>query len=287
MTNHLAFTHADAYPTLPVYIDGEGHTSHYRDTFLLATTSEIGQRYHLKQPNGLLIYGAPGCGKTLLAESMAQMTGLPYIIVNRLALMTNHEDAPIRFAELMEEARRQDGAIIILEDIETLLPNREAKSDGKVQNMSATLLPLVKTCGEHKTYLFATTSRPQDVDMQLAFSGYIDDVYCVDYPDEDVRETLITTDLKRRPIGDDINIRQLVEQTADYTHQDILSLINAVSLRCAQNNKHIQQEDFIQYIRTTRKPFGAVVRSKYAELRKYIEGKLNTKRNNAIKGFSR
>ena len=156
--------------------------------------------YHIRRPIGVLIYGAPGCGKTFLAKKFAFMLNRPYIIINRYDILYKINNEYFYELDKIFNKASDLSATIIIEDVETLLPSRDIKRNPFAQIDVANVLNLIKSCPEKDIIIIATTSRPQEVDPQIGYSGYLNELFYTPFPDLQMRCKIINDSLNGRPM---------------------------------------------------------------------------------------
>ena len=197
-------------------------------------------RYGLTPPNGLLVYGPPANGKSVLVRQFAQMTGLPYAVVNRYDLLDGsggHTNGS--FKALMSAAERLAPCVLILENIETVVPERKKLRDcGEYVDVMANL-SLLRDCGGRGVYVFATTSKPRDVDAQIGMSGYLNELLYASFPAEAQRLYIVRQLLALRPCQGDIDYARIVKESVDFTIGDLVALVDEMALSAATDHTDI------------------------------------------------
>ena len=239
--------------------------------------------YLLKRPLGLLLFSAPGQGKTFMAKSFAQKLNKPYIIVNRHRLLSDENKVlSYSFACLIEMATKLS-ATIVLENIETILPNRDTVKNDSLRLDVANILDLIKQSSERKIFFIATTSRPQDTDAQIGYSGYLNELFYLPFPDVDMRSFIFQQSLKGRPV-EKIDYDQIVEASENFTVANILNVVDNAALQSALSKCRINTNCIMDFIHKNNAAEMKVFRAKYDNLAQQLEV-LNGERRKSI-GFS-
>lgn len=229
--------------------------------------------FRIMPPNGLLVYGPPGNGKSILVKQFAQMTGYPYIVVRKHDVMESEGlHANCRFKELMMFAKTLAPCVIIMENVETMIPDRRRiAGSGYVDVMSN--LSLLKNCGRKGIFVFATTSKPKDIDAQLGMSGYLNELFYTPFPDEEQRMNMITLLMEGMPCKGVINYDEIVRESADFTIGDIVELVGEIALDAAIAGDVINNDTVRQVLETFRHPLTSFAKKEYDEIHAFLEAK--------------
>ena len=259
--------HADR----PLYFQSEEHLKHFREKILIPMFASEGDNpYRLRRPVGVLIYGAPGCGKSFLAKTFALMINKPYIIVSRYDILHSEK------LELSNEIDRlflqaaERSATVIMEDVETIIPTRQSKKGISAQLDVANVLNRIKSCYQKKILIIATTSRPQDVDPQIGYSGYLNELFYTSFPNQEIRCRIIKSCLDERPSGI-IDVEYLAKRCEGYTIDDIMDVINTAALNCSLSSCPIMTSNITDAINRKVLLINSSVRKKYDDMHEQLE----------------
>ena len=226
--------------------------------------------YLLKRPLGLLLFSAPGQGKTFIAKSFAQMLNKPYIIVNRHRLLRDKNKVlSCSFACLIEMAAKQS-ATIVLENVENILPNRDTVKNDSSRLDVANILDLIKQGYERNILFIATTSRPQDTDAQIGYSGYLNELFYLPFPDEDMRGFIFQQSLKGRPV-EKIDYNQIVEASENFTVANILNVVENAALQSALSKCLISTKCVLDFIKKNDEKEAKSFRDKYDNMARQLD----------------
>lgn len=250
----------------------------FKDNILFPLqTSEGENPYCLKRPLGVLLFGAPGQGKSTLAKVYAQMLEKPYVVINRYHLMQKGcQEISCEFLRLIESATENSGTIII-ENIESIIPRREMIKNELLRLDVANILDIISHCIERKIIIIGTTSNPQEIDAQIGFSGFLNELIYVPFPDSNMRRKIISSSLECRPV-DDIDIEQVVMASDGFSTSGVLQIIEDAALQCALSMTSITTNVIIDYIKSKNISEQLRVRDKYDKLSKQlIQKELNQK----------
>jgi transitional endoplasmic reticulum ATPase len=189
-----------------------------------ATSPEPYRKYGLSIPNGILLYGPPGCGKTYIARQLAEELGHYFveIIPSELASPFIHESV-IKIRDLFDTAAEQAPAVMFIDEFEALVPSREAlggHQDYKSAEVNEFLAHL-NSCSEKKIFVIAATNQPKKIDVAVRRTGRLDKLIYVGPPDEEARREMLALHLEGRPLTKNFDLGALAKAMACYSASDL------------------------------------------------------------------
>lgn len=234
---------------------------------------EKAQKYNLFIPNGCLFYGPPGCGKTFCAKMCAAEAKLNYSIVNAQHLSsTLVHGTQILIKQMFEQAECYAPIVLILDEIETMVPDRNNIDNTKVAEETNVFLSELNDCGRRGIFVIGTTNRPHVMDSAILRSGRFDKKIYFPLPDEQTRTEIFRRYLKDRPIEEHIDYVKLSKLTSNgYISSDIKQICDEVACRAFCADSIITQELIEQTIQEEGPSVNKHELRIYEESRKYME----------------
>ncbi len=211
---------------------------------------QIFTRMGIKPPKGILLYGPPGSGKTLLAKAVANESKSNFILVKGPELLSKwvgESEKAVR--KIFEKARQTSPTIIFFDEIDSLAPRRGAGSDSHVTErvVNQLLTEMDGLIELDDIVILAATNRPDIVDTALLRPGRFDRIVLVPAPTEKAREEIFKIHIKGMPITKDVKIKELAKETDGYVGADIEAVCREsamLALRKDMDAKKINKKHF-------------------------------------------
>lgn len=183
-------------------------------------------KFGLTIPNGMLLYGPPGCGKTFFAKHFAEEVGSNFMHVNPGTLKSKYVNATEgNISKLFQEAEKNAPTIIFIEEISGLFPSRDSDAHEMSKNAVEAMLAEMDKTGEKGIFVLCATNYPDKIDAALLRAGRLDKKFYLPPPDFEARKLMFEMYLKSRPIDFGINYDKLASLTENYVSSDIKDLI--------------------------------------------------------------
>ncbi|MEM5855426.1 MAG: CDC48 family AAA ATPase [Candidatus Aenigmatarchaeota archaeon] len=197
------------------------------------------ERMGISPPKGILLYGPPGCGKTLLAKAVANESGANFISVKGpevLTMWVGESERKIR--ELFRRARQVAPAIIFLDEIDALAPRRglyrgSAVTETVVSQLLTELSGIEETKG---VVVIAATNRPDIVDPALLRPGRIDRFVLIPPPDTKARYEILKIHTRNMPLDKDVDLKELAEKTEGFSGADLEALCREAAMNALRED---------------------------------------------------
>ncbi len=193
---------------------------------------ELFRKLGIEPPKGILLYGPPGCGKTLLAKAVATESDAYFIAVNGPEIMSKfYGESEQRLREIFEEAKKHAPAIIFIDEIDAIAPKRDEVTGEVEKRVVAQLLTLLDGLeGRGDVIVIAATNRPHGVDPALRRPGRFDREIEIPMPDRQGRLEILQIHTRNVPLAEDVNLEELAELTHGYTGADLAALVKEAAM---------------------------------------------------------
>ena len=227
---------------------------------------DLATKYKLTPPNGMLLYGPPGCGKTFFAEKFAEESGFNFISVKSSDLGSTYiHGTQGKIAELFKKAEQNPPTVICFDEFDALVPNRSGVDNQSLSSEVNEFLSQLNNCSQRGIFVICTSNRPDKIDPAVLRTGRIDKLVYVPMPDEDARREMFKLHLKDRPC-EKIDFDRLAKLTENYISSDISFIVNDSAITAALSDKPITQEIMENCIRCNRPSVSAETLKSYERM---------------------
>ncbi|KAJ7583622.1 AAA family ATPase [Mycena floridula] len=198
------------------------------------TRPELFRHFGLKPPRGILLHGPPGTGKTHLARAIASSTRSSVLVINGPELSSAyHGETEAKLREVFREAREKSPCIVVLDEVDALVPRREDGAGGEVEKrVVATLLTLLDGMedesdqGTGRVVVIGTTNRPNAIDPALRRPGRFDREFEIGVPDTEARFSILQVLLSKTPHSiTDEELSSLASRAHGYVGADLSAVV--------------------------------------------------------------
>ena len=197
------------------------------------------ERLRVKIPNGILLYGPPGCGKTFIAEKFAEEIGCNYMYVHCSDVASPYiHGGQEKIAALFEKAKENAPTILFLDELDAMIADRSRHSNISEYGEVNEFLTQLNNCADNHIFVIGATNNPKGIDSAALRSGRLDIKVYVPAPNEYEREQLLRLYLKDI-VEDDIDYSVLAKKTDGYVSRDICSLVNHAARETAQSDQEL------------------------------------------------
>lgn len=194
---------------------------------------EVFNRLGVEAHSGILLYGPPGCGKTLIAKVLASESEANMYSINGPEIMNKYYgETEARLRDIFKEAKDNSPSIIFIDEIDAIAPKREEAYGDVEKRVVAQLLALMDGLTERgNVIVLGATNRPDSVDPALRRPGRFDREVEVSVPNEDGRLEILQIHTRGMPLAKGIKLRDLASELHGYTGADIKSLCREAALK--------------------------------------------------------
>lgn len=198
---------------------------------------ELGARI----PKGVLLVGPPGTGKTLLAKAVAGEAGTPFFSISGSDFVEMFVGVGAsRVRDLFEQAKKNAPCIVFIDEIDAVGRHRGAGLGGghdeREQTLNQLLVEMDGFGVNEGVIILAATNRPDILDPALMRPGRFDRQVVVSYPDIRGREEILKVHSKNKPLGNDVDLKDIAKTTPGFTGADLENLLNEAALLAARKN---------------------------------------------------
>lgn len=199
-------------------------------------------------PRGVLLYGLPGCGKTLLARALAGETGVPFFFVSASSFVEKFVGTgAARVRKLFESAKRQAPCIVFIDELDAIGRHRTSEGTGDREfdhTLNQLLVELDGFLGSTGVLILGATNRPELIDPALLRPGRFDRRIRIERPDVVGREKILRLHAERRPMSRRVDWASVAADTAGLSAAELASIVNESCLLAARRHRdRVTQDD--------------------------------------------
>ena len=208
---------------------------------------ELFKRLGIDPPKGVLLYGPPGCGKTLLAKAVANETDAYFIAINGPEIISKfYGESEQKLREYFEEAKQHAPAIIFIDEIDAIAPKREEVTGEVEKRVVAQLLALMDGLeARGNVIVIGATNRPNALDPALRRPGRFDREIEIGVPSASERYEILQVHTRNMPLAKDVDLKKIANMTHGFVGADIAALCREAAMKALRRylpEIDIQQE---------------------------------------------
>ena len=211
---------------------------------------EKAKLYKLPAINGVLLYGPPGCGKSLVLESFAEELGFNYSIIKGVEMGHIYQQGVLdNLQRVFDAAEIKAPFVLCFDELEFIAPNPNGEGeDGNITPQVSALFGMMNDCSKKGILVVATTNRPDLIDQAIMRVGCFDRVFFVPQPDFEARKDIFMDHLKDRPC-EELDFDELAKMSDDFNAGDITEAVNEAAMTAAYNDVPISQKILVDVLK--------------------------------------
>lgn len=234
---------------------------------------ELAEQYRITPPNGMLLYGPPGCGKTFFAEKFAEETNFNFMLVKSSDIgssLVHGTEAKIQ--KLFSKAEKNSPIVLCFDEFDALVPIRGAHGSEYQSGEVNEFLAQMNNCAKKGIFIIATSNRPDKIDPAILRTGRIDKQVFVPLPDKEARKEMFKMYLAKRPTSEDINVDEYAAKTEGYIASDIAFIVNDAAMTAAFTRKPISHDLMCTSLNNIQPSLQKDVIDEYSQIQKKMNG---------------
>jgi len=215
------------------------------------TKVEHFKKYGVTIPNGMLLYGPPGCGKSYISEKFCEEAGFNFILIKPSDISSIYvSGGEEKIGQLFTDAENNSPSVICFDEVDAVMPKR---TEGINQSVSARVnefLAQINKCSDRGVFVIATTNKPDLIDDAMLRSGRLELQFYIPPPDDKAREELFKLYLNNRYCEIDINYLELSKMTKNHVASDIEFIVNKAAHKSAMLDVRISNYILIEVLKS-------------------------------------
>ena len=250
-----------------------------KDTIQLDVIDALNEKeryaeYGLTIPNGMLLYGPPGCGKTFFAERMAEEIGFNFYQLKPSDIQSKFINASQEnIKNIFDEARENAPSIIFIDELDAVVPNRDNSSVNHMNTSAVNeFLAQMNNCGDDGIFTIGATNRPNAIDPAILRAGRLDKVIYLPPPDLAARELMFKLYLEKRPREVGLDYSLLAKATENFVSSDIKFLCDEASRKALKLKVRISKEILLETIKKNKPSISLKELKSYIAIQAKMEG---------------
>lgn len=192
------------------------------------------KKYGVTIPNGMLLYGPPGCGKSFISEKFCEEAGFNFFLIKPSDLssiyVSGGED---KIGQLFKEAENNSPTVICFDEVDAIMPKRSNDTHHSISARVNEFLAQLNKCSDRGIFVIATTNKPELIDEAMLRTGRLEIKLYVSPPDSKARTQLFELYLKNRHCEVGLNFKKLADLTEDLVASDVEFIVNTASHKAA------------------------------------------------------
>jgi len=206
---------------------------------------ELFRHLGITQPRGIILHGPPGTGKTLIARALSHEVGAKFYSINGPEVFSKwYGESERQLREIFEEAAKNAPAVVLIDELDALVPKRETSRGELEQRIVASLLTLMDGITKREgVVVIGTTNRVNAIDLALRREGRFGNEIHVGVPDVEGRQSILEIHTRRIPLADDVDMALLARRSVGFVGADIAQLCREAAYNTLRRSYSAEQFD--------------------------------------------
>ena len=231
------------------------------------------KKYGVTIPNGMLLYGPPGCGKTFISEKFCEEAGFNFFLVKTSDVTSTYKSGgEQKIGQLFKDAANNAPTVICFDEVDGIMPKRQSGESSQHKNSEVNeYLSQINKCSERGIFVIATTNKPDMIDTAILRTGRLEVHVFVPPPGNIARKKIFELYLKNRYADTNIDYDKLASITNNYVASDIEFIINSASHTAAIKETPISMDIILNVIKEFKPSLNEEKLKEYEAARKTFE----------------
>jgi len=247
------------------------------------------KKYGVTVPNGMLLYGPPGCGKTFISEKFCEEAGYNFFLIKPSDLSSIYvSGGEEKIGNLFKQAEQNSPSVICFDEVDAVMPKRTEGSHQSISSRVNEFLAQINKCSERGIFVIATTNKPDLIDDAILRTGRLEIQLYVGPPDFEARKSMFKIFLNKRYSEIDLDYNKLSNLTENLVSSDIDFIVNKAAHAAAIADKRISNKIIEDIIKTFKPSVSKTIIDSYNEAHKeFVDEDNNTKTEKPSIGFKK
>ena len=247
------------------------------------------KKYGVTVPNGMLLYGPPGCGKTFISEKFCEEAGYNFFLIKPSDLSSIYiSGGEEKIGNLFNQAEENSPSVICFDEVDAVMPKRTEGSHQSISSRVNEFLAQINKCSERGIFVIATTNKPDLIDEAILRTGRLEIQLYVGPPDFEARKSMFEIFLNKRYSEIDLDYNKLSNLTDNLVSSDIDFIVNKAAHAAAIADKRISNKIIEDIIKTFKPSVSKTIIDSYNQAHKeFVDEDNNTKTEKPSIGFKK
>tara|TARA_B100001989_G_C24538441_1_gene465977 strand:+ start:480 stop:2222 length:1743 start_codon:yes stop_codon:yes gene_type:complete len=234
------------------------------------------KKYGVTVPNGMLLYGPPGCGKSFISEKFCEEAGYNFYLIKPSDLSSIYvSGGEEKIGNLFNQAEQNSPSVICFDEVDAVMPKRTEGSHQSISSRVNEFLAQINKCSERGIFVIATTNKPDLIDEAILRTGRLEIQLYVGPPDFEARKSMFKIFLNKRHSEIGIEYNKLSELTENLVSSDIDFIVNKAAHAAAVLDKRISTKIIEEVIKTFKPSVSKSLIDSYNQSHKEFESEDN------------